>query len=524
MCVLLGIFALPGISQVVPCLSDSLVAADISDAGVSQGVFMTGSSWLAGQKITVKFLDGDEFVRAKVRKYAEEWEKYANVDFVFDDTAGNADIRIRFSLSGSWSLVGKKSKMYSVVKAAKDTKVVTGDREATMNYGWFRANTPEAEFRRTTLHEFGHALGLMHEHQNANRSFEWNLPVVENFYWVEYGWDKKKIHDQVLQRFGTGTELSNKTYDRLSIMHYPIPANFTTNGRGVGTNTELSAGDKALIAEMYPFRNTATSPAAAANFKFKNINVEYGVREGTENGMKITIDFDINQAKDQKHLMAAYFYTVDGKPLRDSNQKKYAANGDVAVHEYFTPKYPNAVYNKFSLFMPYSELELGCGEYKLRFAISVWKDKGVVAKSGLQYFSFWRCAASSRVDVDVDYNAEVDGKKGMKIFPKFSVRHSMGASLMAAAYFYRENGEKLADTNNAYRTSDGQVSTSANIKPCCDATDYNMGTSKDFSLFIPYDELHVPGTPRQNLKFFVRILDGKRTVIDSGWTAFYYGK
>jgi hypothetical protein len=305
-------------------------------------------------------------------------------------------------------------------------------------------------------------------------------------------------------------------------MHYPIPANFTTNGRGVGTNTELSAGDKALIGEMYPFRNAA-AVTAAGNFKFKNINVEYGVREGEENGMKISVDFDINQAKDQKHLMAAYFYTVDGKPLRDSNQKKYAANGDVAVHEYFTPQYPNTVYNKFTLFMPYSELELGCGEYKLRFGLSVWKDKTVVAKSGAQYFSFWRCAASNMVETDVDYNAEVGGKKGMKIFPKFSVRHSKSALLNVAAYFYRENGEKLKDINNSYRTSDGQVSTSAEIKPCCEITEYNLGKTNDFSLFIPYEELHVSNATRQNLKFFIRILEGKRTVIDSDWKKFYYG-
>ena len=174
--------------------------------------------------------------------------------------------------------------------------------------------------------------------------------------------------------------------------------------------------------------------------------------------------------------------------------------------------------------MPYSELELGCGEYKLRFGLSVFNGKNMVARSGAQYFSYWRCAASSGVEADIDYDAEVDGKKGMKIFPKFSVRHATGAPLNVVAYFYRENGQKLADTNNSYRTSDGQVSTSANIKPCCEATDYNMGKTKDFSLFIPYEELHVPNTQRSQLKFFVRILDGKRTVIDSGWKAFYYGK
>ena len=43
-----------------------------------------------------------------------------------------------------------------------------GDRMATgnifhqraMNFGWFDNNTPDAEVRRTVLHEFGHTLGL----------------------------------------------------------------------------------------------------------------------------------------------------------------------------------------------------------------------------------------------------------------------------------------------------------------------------------------------------------------------------
>ena len=35
-----------------------------------------------------------------------------------------------------------------------------------MNYGWIDADSPEEELRSVVLHEFGHALGLIHEHQN----------------------------------------------------------------------------------------------------------------------------------------------------------------------------------------------------------------------------------------------------------------------------------------------------------------------------------------------------------------------
>jgi hypothetical protein len=41
------------------------------------------------------------------------------------------------------------------------------------------ANTPEEQFRRTVLHEFGHALGLVHEHATPAGGIKWNREQVE---------------------------------------------------------------------------------------------------------------------------------------------------------------------------------------------------------------------------------------------------------------------------------------------------------------------------------------------------------
>jgi len=38
--------------------------------------------------------------------------------------------------------------------------------EPTMNYGWLKDDTDDVEYRRVVIHEFGHALGAIHEHQN----------------------------------------------------------------------------------------------------------------------------------------------------------------------------------------------------------------------------------------------------------------------------------------------------------------------------------------------------------------------
>jgi len=61
--------------------------------------------WKSGRTLHVRFLDGDPKVKAKVAAVAQEWSKYANIHFVFDN-APNAEIRISFAQPGSWSFIG----------------------------------------------------------------------------------------------------------------------------------------------------------------------------------------------------------------------------------------------------------------------------------------------------------------------------------------------------------------------------------------------------------------------------------
>ena len=51
-----------------------------------------------------------------------------------------------------------------------------------MNFGWLRPGTPLEEYMRVVLHEFGHALGLIHERQNPSGGIQWNKPVVYRYY------------------------------------------------------------------------------------------------------------------------------------------------------------------------------------------------------------------------------------------------------------------------------------------------------------------------------------------------------
>jgi hypothetical protein len=110
------------------------------------------------QTLTYTFLGpkaGNTIQQNKVKKVVQEWEKYANVNLTFVPT-GNATIRIIFDPNlGSWSYVGNEIDLINA-------------NDPTMNLGWIggHSTTITSEERGVILHEFGHTLGLMHEHQS----------------------------------------------------------------------------------------------------------------------------------------------------------------------------------------------------------------------------------------------------------------------------------------------------------------------------------------------------------------------
>jgi hypothetical protein len=106
----------------------------------------------------------------------------------------------------------------------------------------------------TTAHEFGHAIGLAHEHQNPAGGMQWNEEVVirelaksPNF------WDEATARHNVLRKY-EADQIKGTQFDPHSIMLYFFPADWTINGIGTKANETLSALDKAFIAgaKMYP--------------------------------------------------------------------------------------------------------------------------------------------------------------------------------------------------------------------------------------------------------------------------------
>lgn len=196
--------------------------------------------WSPGRTLHVLFLDGDPKVQAKVAEVAQQWMQYANIKFVFDN-APTAEIRISFRQPGSWSFIGTDA-------------LLIPKNQPTMNYGWLTPSTDDQEYSRVVLHEFGHALGCIHEHQNPIQGIPWNEQAVLQFYeGPPNNWSESQVRENVLKKYDQA-EINGTAFDKLSIMLYPVPKELTLGGFEVPwSNTQLSDLDKSFIKTIYPF-------------------------------------------------------------------------------------------------------------------------------------------------------------------------------------------------------------------------------------------------------------------------------
>ncbi len=213
------------------------------DAGSLDGIaddLAAGSNWLwkPGQELRICFLDGSEPLHRRVERVSREWEQYAWLKFRYVLSGEPSDIRITFEGEGSWSYHGNLAR-----------RVPTD--QATMQFGWLEETTSDEEVNRVVLHEFGHALGCVHEHQSPAGGIPWNRPRMYDYLKRVHGWSREESDDRLVAQFPERT--TNYTeYDPKSIMHYPIDPELTVGGWSVGWNTMLSDQDKAFIAELYP--------------------------------------------------------------------------------------------------------------------------------------------------------------------------------------------------------------------------------------------------------------------------------
>ncbi|GJF00935.1 zincin-like metalloprotease, partial [Phanerochaete sordida] len=205
---------------------------------------MVGKFWAPGRELRIGFQGGSPWQKDQVKKYAPEWCQHANITFTFFDS-GEVDILIAFDpTDGSWSYIGTDSSHH----------------KPSMNLGWIDENKRPDDIRSTILHEFGHALGAVHEHESPNASIQWNKEqVYEDLGGPPNHWDRATV-DRNMFTVYTMPSVQATTFDPESIMLYYFPASWTLDGKGTKWNTSLSAEDKVFVSFAYPEKTFDSVP------------------------------------------------------------------------------------------------------------------------------------------------------------------------------------------------------------------------------------------------------------------------
>jgi len=204
------------------------------------------------------------------------------------------DIRIDFNPDeGCYSLIGKDA-------------IYTSSLE-TINFGWidapsdFTFNYNDKDYYipknannlrgggntigGTILHEFGHALGMIHEHQTPfDNPFIWNVDSILRVYQgPPNNWNEQDIKDNFLNNYGNQVELYNgSSFDPYSIMKYAMGSSTDLLDKSkypsqnkydvaVGMleqlNSTLSDVDKYWLGKNYPgAKDIVTEPPNIKNY------------------------------------------------------------------------------------------------------------------------------------------------------------------------------------------------------------------------------------------------------------------
>lgn len=222
----------------------------------SAGVVARDKVWPTGTQLRVHFMNGTERQQDFVRGQASMWTTFGNIRFTDANGLEDSDIRIWLHNDPSGpnnSAVGTDASLVLTSEPTMNLTIVESTLDTQM--GFERA-------RRTVLHEFGHAIGLLHEHQSPVANLCFDEEETIRILTTTEGRSIDDIFNFFLTPFSEA-ETTFTEFDPESIMLFPLPAAFFTCGISFEVNSEISAVDQSFISQVYPAQ--AVSPPAGTN-------------------------------------------------------------------------------------------------------------------------------------------------------------------------------------------------------------------------------------------------------------------
>ncbi|HFC31032.1 MAG TPA: hypothetical protein ENJ44_08335, partial [Oceanospirillales bacterium] len=188
--------------------------------------------------ITFYFLDGTSQQKNEVKRFSQLWQRYTGIKFNFTNKKPSF-----FNFK----------KFYKISFKGKNNESTNGAINGLIQFGNLSDNII---FRKTTiLHEFGHMLGLAHEHQRQDRPNYLDNKQLVTACMKNQQQSRAWCNENLFKKFYKKVFIQSE-YDPNSIMHYDI-SNITSKDSETNSNipeslnNSLSFTDKFYIAMLY---------------------------------------------------------------------------------------------------------------------------------------------------------------------------------------------------------------------------------------------------------------------------------
>ncbi|ODT62017.1 hypothetical protein ABS71_16340 [bacterium SCN 62-11] len=206
--------------------------------------FYRGLRWQPGQTLNVLFVDGEgvpeNVYDAAIQLVQDTWQANSSLTFHFEKGEPDPNVTYHITVAflvdkGYNSHVGPNSQRY----------------KPSMNLSRLHKwPTDSRNFRRVVVHEFGHAIGMMHEHQNPNVTIPWNREqVYADMAKSPTFWTRERTFNNYFRLLAS--DLASP-FDVLSVMLYEVRASWTTDGSSIGYNRDASPNDLEWVRRAYP--------------------------------------------------------------------------------------------------------------------------------------------------------------------------------------------------------------------------------------------------------------------------------
>lgn len=225
-----------------------------------RAVFQKSVRWPIYYTIKVKFLNGDDWQIAWVKKVVEEQICpiiYPYLFIAFVDRNDYADVKIKFVYDGTYggSLIGTQCR---TTRQDKESLKLGGNMldyplDRQFEYGGklytvpdnVQGEHPDPQGNGSVIkHEFGHVFGKWHEHQNpVNNPIVWDVKKTLAKYMREPPpWTKQEVYKNVIDKLPLN-DADATSFDPLSIMMYKVSSHLTVNNIGFNRNYDYSPMD-----------------------------------------------------------------------------------------------------------------------------------------------------------------------------------------------------------------------------------------------------------------------------------------